>query len=68
MIDFVEKWDQLYVKLSLELNVIKTNHFCVKKDMDNNIEFRHKIGTRQEQKKEVKIGLNSAEVPCHLQV
>ncbi len=39
MIDFCEKIDQLYVKLSLKLNVIETNRFFLQKERVNTIEF-----------------------------
>ncbi len=37
--------DQIYIQLSLELNVMERNWFCVEKQEANQIEFRHKIGT-----------------------
>ncbi len=36
---FCEKIDQLYVKLSLELNVIETNRFFLQKEGVNKIEL-----------------------------
>ncbi len=44
MTDFCEKIDQLYVKLSLQLNVIETNQFFLHKERLNNIELDIKNG------------------------
>ncbi len=40
-----EKCDQIYVQVSLELNVIETSQFFLYKKGVNQIMMRHKIGT-----------------------
>ncbi len=35
IVHFVEILDQLYIQVSLELNVIKTNHFFLHKESDD---------------------------------
>ncbi len=42
---FGEKLDQLYVKVSLELNVIETTQFFLQKEGVNQFMMRHKIRT-----------------------
>ncbi len=42
------KLDQLYVKVSLELNVIDTNRFFLQKEGVNQIWLHHTIGTKSD--------------------
>ncbi len=45
-----ENLDQLYVQVSLKLNVIETNQFFLQKDGVNQIMMCHKIGTQFDRK------------------
>ncbi len=64
MIDLGETFDQIYDKLSLELNMIETNQFFLQKNRVNKIELvirTNGIGKCQK-------GGQLQEVPYHLQV
>ncbi len=61
MTDFCEKIDQLWVELSLKLNVIETNHFFLQKEKVNKMELGIKCGPNGIGKYK-KTGVNRAEV------
>ncbi len=48
MIHVDEKLDQIYVIVTLELNVIETNRFFLQKEGVNRIVLRDKIGTQSD--------------------
>ncbi len=62
-----EKIDQIWVKLSLELNLIETNNFCLQKEMVNKVELGIKRDTMWSENVK-KTGVNKTEVPHYLQV
>ncbi len=51
MIHFCEKLYQLYVLVSLEINVIETSQLFLQKEQVNRIVLRYKIGTQSDWKK-----------------